>query len=255
MAKRCKYTLVRKFINSMPKMEVIRKGVIAQTQLTGGVKIAHFNSRHIYIDLDNEADHITERPQHLWLGFSEKDPSKGKWQIRDEEIKKRKEMENNKKSEDNQNNQGEKNNQQQHEEKEQMQRKNKNHTQNHDQGKTIHSQEQVQQTKANHAQQQMQESGMMLKPSGAKQVQSDAQIPPPPTLVIVVNDHCVDNETLSPGIPFVVAKEVNGGRMDVKEKHTNMQEGEPKGKELSHVMHENPLIDHKSDLQTTLLPL
>ncbi|KAG5579904.1 hypothetical protein H5410_050531 [Solanum commersonii] len=29
-----------------------------------------------------------------------------------------------------------------------------------------------------------------------------------------------------------------------------MQEGEPKGRELSYVMHENPLIDHRSDLQT-----
>ncbi|KAK4733768.1 hypothetical protein R3W88_008029 [Solanum pinnatisectum] len=59
MPGRCKYTLVGKFINAMPKMEVIRKSFVAQTQLTGGVKIAHFNSRHIYIDLDNEADHIS----------------------------------------------------------------------------------------------------------------------------------------------------------------------------------------------------
>ncbi|KAK4730433.1 hypothetical protein R3W88_023421 [Solanum pinnatisectum] len=206
MPGRCKYTLVGKFINAMPKMEMIRKSFIAQTQLTGGVKIAHFNSRHIYIDLDNEADHIAvwtkqkmyiagqlmklqvwtptfkpaedtpivpiwvtlpelpwhcyymdiltpllspigkalyldsatmqktrgsvakvrvqiditkDRPQHVWLGFSEKDPSIGKWQIiefedvplyclyckhqghsigecpvkeRDEEIKKRKDL-------------------------------------------------------------------------------------------------------------------------------------------------------------------
>ncbi|KAH0652709.1 hypothetical protein KY289_030387 [Solanum tuberosum] len=168
MPERCKYTLVGKFLNAMPRMEAIRKSFIAQTQLTGGVKIAHFNSRHIYIDLDNEADHISvwtkqkmyiagqsmklqmwtptfkpaeetpivpiwitlpelpwhchymdiltpllspigkalyldsatmqktrgsvakvrvqiditkERPQHVWLGFSEKDPNLGKWQI------------------------------------------------------------------------------------------------------------------------------------------------------------------------------
>ncbi|KAH0737916.1 hypothetical protein KY290_036621 [Solanum tuberosum] len=211
MLGRCKYTLVGKFINAMPKMEVIRRSFIAQTQLIGGVKIFHFNSRHIYIDLDNEADHISvwtkqrmfiaghlmklqvctptfkpsketpivpiwitlpelpwhcyyidiltpllspigkalyldyatmqktrggvakvrvqiditkERPQHVWLGFSEKDPSLGKWQIiefedfpsyclyckhqghvsgecpvkeRDEEIKQRRELEANKK--------------------------------------------------------------------------------------------------------------------------------------------------------------
>ncbi|XP_049360419.1 uncharacterized protein LOC125825125 [Solanum verrucosum] len=181
------------------------------------------------------------------------------------------------KSEDKQNNQEKKNNQQQQEEKEQMQsnkqikkreatdnnntqkeeqwqtqtrRKNKNHTQNHDQGKTIHLQEQAQQTKANHAQQQMQESGMKLKFSDTKQVESNAQTPPSPTPVIVVDDHCVENETPSPEIPFVVTEKVNGGRMVVKEKHTNMQKGEPKGRELSHVIHENPLIDHMSDLQT-----
>ncbi|KAG5606122.1 hypothetical protein H5410_027614 [Solanum commersonii] len=168
MLGKCKYTLVGKFTNAMPKMEVIRRSFIVQTQLTGVVKIAHFNSRHIYIDLDNEADHISvwkkmrifivdhlmklqvwtltfkpteetpivpiwitlpelpwycyymdiltpllspigkalyldsttmqktrgsvakvtvqiditkERPQHVWLGFSEKDPFLGKWQI------------------------------------------------------------------------------------------------------------------------------------------------------------------------------
>ncbi|XP_070032968.1 uncharacterized protein [Nicotiana tomentosiformis] len=40
-------------------MEVIRKNFIAQTELRGGVKIAHFNARTVYIDLDNEYDHST----------------------------------------------------------------------------------------------------------------------------------------------------------------------------------------------------
>lgn len=53
------FTLIGKFTNTMPRMEVVRKRFIAQTQLTGGVKIAHFNSRHIYIDLDNKVDHLT----------------------------------------------------------------------------------------------------------------------------------------------------------------------------------------------------
>ncbi|KAH0672860.1 hypothetical protein KY284_023947 [Solanum tuberosum] len=148
-------------------------------------------------------------------------------------------MENNKKSEDKQNNQRAKINQQQHEKKEQMQSNKKNNGKLRPGGRIRITPKTI--TK---------ESGMMLKPSGAKQVESDAQIPPPPTPVNVVDDHCVDNEALSPGIPFVVAKEVNGGRMDVREKHTNMQKREPKGKELSHVMHENTLIDHRSDLQT-----
>ncbi|KAG5616051.1 hypothetical protein H5410_015875 [Solanum commersonii] len=59
LAESCKYTLVGKFTNTMPKMEVIRKSFILQTQLSGGVKIAHYNSRQVYIDLDNEFDYVT----------------------------------------------------------------------------------------------------------------------------------------------------------------------------------------------------
>ncbi|TMX01007.1 hypothetical protein EJD97_025412, partial [Solanum chilense] len=55
----CKYTLVGKFTNTMPRMELVRKSFILQTQLMGGVKITHFNSRHVYIDLDNELDYQT----------------------------------------------------------------------------------------------------------------------------------------------------------------------------------------------------
>lgn len=54
-----KYTLIGKFTNTMPKLELIRKSFILQTQLLVGVKIAHFNARHMYIDLDNELDYIT----------------------------------------------------------------------------------------------------------------------------------------------------------------------------------------------------
>lgn len=55
----CMFTLIGIFTNTMPRMEVVRKRFIAQTQLTGGVKIGHFNCRHIYIDQDNKADHLT----------------------------------------------------------------------------------------------------------------------------------------------------------------------------------------------------
>ena len=58
MASRCKYTLVGKFTNSMPKMEIISNSFVDQTHLIRSVKIAHFYSRHIYIDYDNEVDHI-----------------------------------------------------------------------------------------------------------------------------------------------------------------------------------------------------
>ncbi|XP_055801305.1 uncharacterized protein LOC129870518 [Solanum dulcamara] len=65
LAARCKFTLVGKFSNTMPKIELIRRSFILQTQLCvcvwggGGVKIAHFNAKHVYIDLDNEMDYIT----------------------------------------------------------------------------------------------------------------------------------------------------------------------------------------------------
>ncbi|KAG5631414.1 hypothetical protein H5410_003131, partial [Solanum commersonii] len=59
LAESCKHTLMGKFTNTMPKMEIIRKSFTLQTQLTGGVKINHYNSRHVYIDLDNEFDYVT----------------------------------------------------------------------------------------------------------------------------------------------------------------------------------------------------
>ncbi|KAH0663946.1 hypothetical protein KY290_029730 [Solanum tuberosum] len=43
--------------------------------------------------------------------------------------------------------------------------------------------------------------------------------------------------------------QVVGGRMAVKEKTTNMQEGEPKGRGLPHVLHKNQTTDLRSDLQ------
>lgn len=50
--------MIEKFSNTMPKIELIKKSFIQQKQLIGGIKIAHFNGRHIYIDLNNEEDHI-----------------------------------------------------------------------------------------------------------------------------------------------------------------------------------------------------
>ncbi|KAH0664058.1 hypothetical protein KY284_028989 [Solanum tuberosum] len=381
MPGRCKFTLVGKFTNAMPKMEVIRKSFVAQTQLTGGVKIAHFNSRHIYIDLDNEADHISvwtkqkifiaghpmklqmwtptfkpaeetpivpiwitlpelpwycyymdiltpllspigkalyldsatmqktrgsvakvrvqiditkERPQHVWLGFSEKDPSLGKWQIiefedvpsyclycthqghvlgecpvkdRDEVIKQKKELETNKKGYEKQSNQHPKNNQQQEESKEKVQsngqnnasrptevtvthkeeqwqvqtrKKNKINQQNQDQGKTQNSQVQTQQ---------IQKTGMNAKPHVIEMEESGDQISIPPSPVIVdVDEFGVGNEVPSPATPLFVAVEVFEGRMVVKEKITNLQEGVPKGRGLSHALHENQMANPRNDL-------
>ncbi|KAK4736302.1 hypothetical protein R3W88_010563 [Solanum pinnatisectum] len=276
MSGRCKYTLVGKFSNAMPKMEIIRKSFIAQTDLTGGVKIAHFNSRHIYIDLDNEADHISvwtkqkmyiaghlmrlqvwtptfkpaeetpivpiwitlpelpwhcyymdiltpllspvgkalyldsatmqktrgsvakvrvqidltkERPQHVWMGFSEKDPSLGKWQIiefedvpsyclyckhqghiigecplkeRDDEIKKRKEGESNKKIQEKKKNHNPRSNQQQEDDQGQSQPNRNNKEKGPAEEDTTHKEEQwqTQTKKKNKNQQVKQDQGM-----------------------------------------------------------------------------------------------
>ncbi|KAK4341214.1 hypothetical protein RND71_039715 [Anisodus tanguticus] len=59
MVESCKYTLIGKFYSPMPKMEVIRKSFIAQTELTCIPKITHYDHRHVYIDVDNEHDRAT----------------------------------------------------------------------------------------------------------------------------------------------------------------------------------------------------
>ncbi|OIT33237.1 hypothetical protein A4A49_26417 [Nicotiana attenuata] len=67
-ADRCKFTIVGKFSNTMPRTETIRKSFITQTELRGGVKIAHFNARTAYIDPDNEFDHSTVwAKQHMYI--------------------------------------------------------------------------------------------------------------------------------------------------------------------------------------------
>ena len=64
LAEVCKYTLVGKFTNTMPKMELVRKSFILQTQLIGSVKITLLNCRHVYIDLDKEFDYETVWMKH-----------------------------------------------------------------------------------------------------------------------------------------------------------------------------------------------
>lgn len=54
-----KFTLFGKFSSTMPKVYQIRKNFIFQSQLIGGVKIAHFSAGHVYIDLDSELDYIS----------------------------------------------------------------------------------------------------------------------------------------------------------------------------------------------------
>ncbi|KAK4733715.1 hypothetical protein R3W88_007976 [Solanum pinnatisectum] len=210
-----------------------------------------------------QIDITKDRPHHVWMGFSEKDPTLGKWQIiefedvpsyclyckhqghimgecpvkgRDEETKRKKELEANKKGQEKLKNQTPKDNVQQQQGKEkiysdrqtkgkgpteedailkeeqwqiQTRRKNKNQQQNQEQGKKHDSQMQLQKK-------QTEESG--------------DQIPIPPS-------------------PIIVDADKHLRRMDVQEETTNLQEGEPKGRELSHVMHENQMADHRHDLQ------
>ncbi|KAH0760297.1 hypothetical protein KY290_016370 [Solanum tuberosum] len=352
MPGRCKYTLVGKFINAMPKMEVIRKSFIAQTQLTGGVKIAHFNSRHIYIDLDNEADHISvwtkqkmfiaghpmklqvwtptfkpaeetpivpiwitlpelpwhchymdiltpllspigkalyldsatvqktrgsvakvrvqidltkERPQHVWLGFSEKDPNLGKWQVieyeevpsyclyckhqghiigecsqkeKDEETKRNKELEANKKGQDKQQNQISKGNQQQVQNKENMHSNIQGKEKRHTEAVTDNKEEQwqIQNKHKNRQHSQNHDPKKVWKPQSQKQQDNQSQvqhieheIPTPVIPPVTADDQCDHIVIPSPASPLVVAAEVLGGRLDVQEKNSNLQEGVPRG--------------------------
>ncbi|WMV13664.1 hypothetical protein MTR67_007049 [Solanum verrucosum] len=331
MEGKCKYTLVGKFLNAMPRMELIRKSFIAQTQHIGGVKIAHFNSRHIYIDFDNEADHISiwtkqrmfiagqsmklqvwtptfkpaeetpivpiwitlpelpwncqymdiltpllspigkalyldsatmqktrgsvakvqvqidltkERPQHVWLGFSEKDANLGKWQLVEYEDvpsyciycsgKDRIEPASENKEEQWQ---------------VQNKRKNRNQNKNQEQNKNLHSQAQKQQANQSQQQHTGQQKGMNPKTLVLEIDESGDQIPTNPSPDVVDVDHCADNDIPTPVTPHVVAMDhcdnndipppvsrlvaagvVNGGRVDGQEKTSNLQEGVPRGR-------------------------
>ncbi|KAH0756594.1 hypothetical protein KY290_026864 [Solanum tuberosum] len=359
MPGRCKYTLVGKYLNAMPKMEAIRKSFIAQTQLTGGVKIAHFNSRHIYIDFDNEANHISmwtkqkmytagqsmkiqmwtptfkpaeetpivpiwitlpelpwhchymdiltpvlspigkalyldsttmqktresvakvrvqiditkERPQHVWLGFSEKDPNLGKWQIieyedvpsyciyckhqghvigecpqkeKDEVFKKNKDQEASKKIQEKQSIPNPKGIQPQTQTKENIQPYQQATDRNLIEKNTTNMEEQWQvQTKKKSKHHQ----------KNQEQEKSGDQISTPSSPVIVdVDDHCDDNDIPAHVSPLVVAAEVIGGRLEVQEKTLNLQEGDPRGRVFNHTPATTPndTPQHQEKIQQT----
>uniref|UniRef100_M1DER2 Uncharacterized protein n=1 Tax=Solanum tuberosum TaxID=4113 RepID=M1DER2_SOLTU len=108
---------------------------------------------------------------------------------------------------------------------------------------------QTQQAKTSHMQQTIQKTRMISKTPVIEIEESGDQIAKPPSPVIVdIEDLCVENEVPSPVTPLVVTAEVFEGRMAVKEKNTNLQEGEPMGRELSHVLHENQTADPRNDL-------
>ncbi|KAG5606078.1 hypothetical protein H5410_027570 [Solanum commersonii] len=297
MPDRCKYTLVGKFINAMPKMEVIRKSFIAQTQLTGGTKQKMFIAGHsmklqetpivpiwitlpelpwhchymdiltpllspigkaLYLDSATvqktrgsvakvrvQIDLTKERPQHVWLGFSEKDPNLGKWQVneyedipsyciyckhqghliaecsqkeKDDETKKNKELEANKKVQDKQQNQSSKGNQQQVQIKENMHSNRQGNEKRHLWVfENKEEQWQIQNKNKNRQHNQNQDPKKVWKPQVQKQQDNQSQ--------------CDHNDTPSPISPLVVAAEVIGGRLDVQEKTSNLQERVPRGRD------------------------
>lgn len=51
-----KFTIIGRFYRGKPTMEEIRKVFISKFHLTGSVKIAYFDFRHVYIDFTNEVD-------------------------------------------------------------------------------------------------------------------------------------------------------------------------------------------------------
>ncbi|KAK4716363.1 hypothetical protein R3W88_014701 [Solanum pinnatisectum] len=136
-----------------------------------------------------QIDITKERPQHVWMGFSEKDPSLGKWQIiefedvpsyclyckhqghimgecplkeRDDEIKKRKEGETNRKIQEKQQNHNHRSNQQQEDNQGKSQPNRNNKEKGPAEEDTTHKEEQwqTQTKKKNKNQQEKQDQGM-----------------------------------------------------------------------------------------------
>ncbi|XP_015161229.1 glutamic acid-rich protein-like [Solanum tuberosum] len=132
-----------------------------------------------------------------------------------------------------------------------IQNKNKNrqHNQNQDPKKVWKPQAQKKQVNQSQVQHIEQQKGMTSKTPVLESNESGDQIPTTPSPVIVDVDHCSDNEILIPVIPsvavddqcdhndipspvspLVLADEVIGGRLDVQEKTSNLQEGVPRGR-------------------------
>ncbi|TMW90214.1 hypothetical protein EJD97_016049, partial [Solanum chilense] len=146
LAECCKYTLVGKFINTMPKMElpivliwVVVLGlpwhcynkVLSTTILESVGKVLYLDSptsqrtRGSTTRVKVQVDLTNKSPEHVWLGFKNSDPNKGRWlkvqyegipdycmyckhqghmdydctiKRRDEDVNRRKEMESEKKT-------------------------------------------------------------------------------------------------------------------------------------------------------------
>ncbi|TMW89014.1 hypothetical protein EJD97_017757, partial [Solanum chilense] len=93
LAEICKYTLVGKFTNTMPRMEHVRKSlpwhcynkVFLSTILESIGKVLFLDSptsqrtRGSTTRVKVQVDLTKERPSHVWLGFKNANPNKGRW--------------------------------------------------------------------------------------------------------------------------------------------------------------------------------
>ncbi|TMW98177.1 hypothetical protein EJD97_004399, partial [Solanum chilense] len=93
LAEICKYTLVGKFTNTMPRMEQVRKSlplhcynkVFLSTILESIGKVLLLDSptsQRIWGSTTRvkvQVDLTEERPSHVWLGFKNSNPNKGRW--------------------------------------------------------------------------------------------------------------------------------------------------------------------------------
>uniref|UniRef100_M1DJ99 CG15040 n=1 Tax=Solanum tuberosum TaxID=4113 RepID=M1DJ99_SOLTU len=127
--------------------------------------------------------------------------------------------------------------------------KNRQHSQNHDPKKVWKPQPQKQQDNQSQVQHIEQQTGMNSKSPVCANNNSADQSPTPPSPGIVDVDHgsnsviptpvippviaddqCDHIVIPSPASPLVVAAEVIGGRLDVQEENSNLQEGVPRGR-------------------------
>lgn len=93
-------------------------------------------------------------------------------------------------------------------------------------------------------------SGVDLSPHDIADPFPQNQPPVPPCGNEIV--HVADSQTPIPS--DFIASEVCGGEDGLKENPINLQDGDLKGGSLSHVLYENPHIDHRLDSRAPATP-
>ncbi|KAH0665202.1 hypothetical protein KY290_027477 [Solanum tuberosum] len=204
-------TLAGKFSTTMPKIELIRKSFILETQLNGGVNIAHYNARHLFIDLENELDYNTDYHGTVFKKefITPLLESVGKVLYLDTTTIKRTRAS-------------------------MAKEKHNEHIQEHNSKEEATTQGLQIRSKADHNKKtQVKQTGNKIN---NKSTCIDSMLPIPTN----PNKSYLDDVV-----------EVEGGMDGgYQEKQTNMQEGVSKGGNLTHVMHEGSHINHRSDSRT-----